>query len=200
MRSKTSWLMHLTWSKREIWSSDERTKREKWSNDERTKREKWSNDELIYEKMMKRLRNDEICFIDQFFTLDNYRSCINRFLADVTKVTSDAKELIDWTIMCDNILNLAKSTSHSRTIRLNSVHLAQRRKWSFTQHKVRSLKQCWHDATTRRFSSTIFCAIVMWKVLSLSVNMINMNEEKEWDDEMKKNESDYIDYITKCHY
>jgi hypothetical protein len=174
MRSKTSWLMHLTWSKREI-----------WSNDEQTKREKWSSDELIYEKMMKRLRNDEICFIDQFFTLDNYRDCINRFFADVTKMTSNAEELIDWAIMCEIILNLAKSTSHSRTIRLNSAHFAQRRKWSFIQHKVWSLKQCWHDATTKRFSSTIFSAIVMWKVLFLSVNMINMNEKKKWRNEKK---------------
>jgi transcriptional regulator of met regulon len=88
--------------------------------------------------------------------------------------------------MCEIILNLTKSTSHSRTIRLNSAHFAQRRKWFLTQHKVQTLKQCWHDATTRRFSSTIFSAIVMWKILSLSVNMINMNEEKKWNDKIKK--------------
>jgi hypothetical protein len=145
-----SWFMHLTWSKREIWSSDERTKREKWSNDE-----------LIYEKMMKKLRNDEICFINQFFTLNNYRSCINRFFVDVTKMTFNVKKLIDWAIMCEITLNLTKSTSHSRTIRFNFAHFAQRRKWFLTQHKVRSFKQCWHDATTKRFSSTIFSAIVM---------------------------------------
>jgi hypothetical protein len=134
------------------------------------------------------------------FTLKISRSCINRFLADITKMTSNAEKLIDWAIACEITLNLMKSTSHSRTIRFNSAHFAQRREWFFTQHKIRSSKQCWHDAKARRSSLLIFSAIVMWKVLFLDVNMINVNEEKKWDDEMRKNEFNYINYITKCHY
>jgi hypothetical protein len=148
---------------------------ERWTNEARAMIERRADLEKDDAKMT--TRRDLLHW--SVFTLNISRSCINRFLADVMRMTSDAEKLIDWAIACEITLNLMKSTSHSRTIRFNSAHLAQRREWSFTQHKIRSFKQCWHDVKTKRFSLLIFSAIVMWKVLSSNVNMNNVNEKEK---------------------